>query len=1169
MADAAAAAPAAARERLAAGLRELGAALSRKAQPGLAPEVQELIESWDLRCRALLDAANSAADGLPGEAAAAAAAAELLQPLLSGAFVSAHPDLFTPTVQAVKSAILLCCSTEASAYIFGPVAASLLDLFLSEQISWQIRRAAAELLVILLARRDCAAWLLAAPSAASAINTLIAAAKREGKPQQDSAFAVLAALAAADAATAERAGSPEAALLPLAVERIRSITVCRPYGSMGSCDFGPLRLLRALMSTASTVVCERAQQVPGLACAVIDLLMVLGSDEWAAMREELGVMALGQLESEILVVLAGLMASAPLNAPAYATLLSSRGALPRVLALLRSPSEQARRAASFCLAEVVGVEAGRDALFNVPRAASELAAALRRAHAEGEDPLTTQCHAACALMRLVCHSRGRRVAEALVRAAAAEGRGGSLLGALAGLIAASADDEAVAIHLRRRMCYGSVAVLNQMLLVGMTAEQLRVVRQAPRLAAACVAAMQYWADAEASDDQMCIVDQLVVTVAVLAGLEQLGRTPGAQPAAATADTAAGRAALRRAPGMEGMLRRFLMSPRPPSEDALMAAAELAAKWLLRLPEVKAAAAAALTPSAAMAAAAAAPTAAGPASAAPTAAQAQAAAAAPSAAASGRSAAAQQPQPEAGSSGGGAEGSSGCGSGASGASGIGAEPAALPRACGGCGKSAADEAPLLRCVACKAQWYCGDASSGAAVTRDAAAAADGAAAGAGPRPRFWGFSWPSFSGDKCAKAKPTLILLSGVGGSQLNATSSGSGSCPPLVNSSVLWYADHWYFDEKLPCFAQYMSLQYDPVTKRYSNASGTEVVPDDGPSPGGLIPRSSKQRLFYALLWAHLSKAHGYVPGRDLFYVPYDWRIGVQGLEQRGGLEGIARRIEGAVRRNCGQKAVVITHSYGGNVLAAMLHNPQFQEWKDANVRGWVPVGAPFGGCAATNWISQLSGDFFKLFPIIANALLPPEVTSKWHPTVVGKSLYKLAFGLPTWGWMAPRPEVLGRDHVLVSTPTRNYTVGDQRRLLLDMGDKGGAALLEDSWARSRRVLELGPVPGVETHCLYGVGIPTSATLVFNESVPQRAPIPRPYRVVDTPGDGVVDAASLRLCGRFAPKENIVEVSAPLVDHATILAHPKGLLQLSTILGRLGVPYSGGGQKLLVNLLAG
>lgn len=81
-------------------------------------------------------------------------------------------------------------------------------------------------------------------------------------------------------------------------------------------------------------------------------------------------------------------------------------------------------------------------------------------------------------------------------------------------------------------------------------------------------------------------------------------------------------------------------------------------------------------------------------------------------------------------------------------------------------------------------------------------------------------------------------------------------------------------------------------------------------------------------------------------------------------------------------------------------------------MKGWVPVGAPFGGCAATTWLSQLSGDFFKLLPIVSNALLPPSVTSKWHPTVVGKSIYKLAFGYPTWGWMLPRPGVFAKDHV-------------------------------------------------------------------------------------------------------------------------------------------------------------
>ncbi|GBF94000.1 hypothetical protein Rsub_07268 [Raphidocelis subcapitata] len=702
---------------------ELGTALSRKAQPGLAPEVQEVISGWDLR--ALLDAADNTEGGLQGAAAAAAAAiAELLQPLLSGAFVSAHPDLFAPTAEAVKSTFLLCRSTEASACCFGPVAASLLDLFLTEQLSWQIRRTAAEPLVTLLAQRDCAAWLLAAPSAASAVDALIAAAKRDGEPQQDSAFTVLAALALVDAATAERASSPEAALLPIAVECIRSIAAHRPQGSMGRSGFGPLQLLWVFGTAAPDAVRTRARAAPGLAGAIVDLFMALGSEEWAATREELGA-ACEDFEAEMLEVLAGLLSSPLSNTPASAALLSPRGALPRLLAQLRSPFEQTRCSASFSIAEVAREEAGRDALFNVPRAASELAAALRRAHSEGEDPVLTQSHAACALMRLLHHSEGWRVAEALVRAATAEGSGGSLLGSLAGLIAASVDESVGSIDLQYRMCLGGVALLDEMLAVA-TAEQLRVLRQVPQLAAVCAGALQNW-ERKDSNVEFSVVEYLVIVLAALAGLDagQCARR-GAQPTAATAETAAARAALRGAPGVEGTLRR-LLGQQPPSEDAGMEAV-WAAEWLLRLPEVNAAAAAVPTPAVAATAAAAAPTAAGPASAAPMAAQARAqaqalaAAVPPSAEAGGLSAAAQPPVLAAGSgvgraddgSSGGASSSGGGGTSSSGNAGSGssAASAASPRACGACGKSAAAEAPLLRCMGCKAQYYCGNACAAA-------------------------------------------------------------------------------------------------------------------------------------------------------------------------------------------------------------------------------------------------------------------------------------------------------------------------------------------------------------------------------------------------------------------------------------------------------------------------
>ncbi|GBF97136.1 hypothetical protein Rsub_10323 [Raphidocelis subcapitata] len=718
-------------QRLAADLQQLGAALRLEARPGLAPEVLELISSWDLLSQALLDAVDSAEGGLEG--AAATATAELLQPLLSGAFTSAHPDLFAQVAQAAISAAQ-CCSIEALPCVAVPAASSLLDLFFNVQLGVQTRSTAAEALAKLLYVTDCSASLLAAPAAEGAVEALIEAAKHEGDPQQDSACSVLAGLVTADAATAERAASPEAGLLPIAVERIRSVAADGPQGLVGRSFFGPLRLLWVLAgSAAPDAVRARARAVPGLAGAAAKLLMALAAAERAAEADAQQAACQHEEMATQSLKLLWILMSGDFFTYAHAfDALTRSGALPRVLALLRSPNRTTSGAATRCIASFASEGEGRDALFRAPRAATELTAVLRRAYADGEAPALTQNYAAVALAKLISHSDGQRVAEALARAAAAEGVAaaegstGSLLGALAGLIAASVEDTVGSIALRWKMCYSGAAIVSEMFFITPTlTEQLRALRRAPPLAEACVRALRYWL-AAASDEQMGVVVSLVFVVGVLAGFdsEQASRK-GAPPPAATADTAAVRAALRVAPGLGAALQRFFdWDQRQRSLGALPAEyAVSTAKWLLRLPEVKApaAAAAAPTPAAAAAVPPAAPTAADPASAAPLGALVQAPATAaavpPPAAAGGRSVDAQPLAPEAGSSsrnradgGSGTGRSAGNGNGGSSAAGSDsdAEAAARPKACGACGKSAAAEAPLLRCVACKAQYYCGDA-----------------------------------------------------------------------------------------------------------------------------------------------------------------------------------------------------------------------------------------------------------------------------------------------------------------------------------------------------------------------------------------------------------------------------------------------------------------------------
>jgi hypothetical protein len=52
------------------------------------------------------------------------------------------------------------------------------------------------------------------------------------------------------------------------------------------------------------------------------------------------------------------------------------------------------------------------------------------------------------------------------------------------------------------------------------------------------------------------------------------------------------------------------------------------------------------------------------------------------------------------------------------------------------------------------------------------------------------------------------------------------------------------------------------------------------------------------------------------------------GCAQNGGLQKIADDISKSVKTNCGKKAIVLSHSYGANVMAALFQKPEFTEWR-------------------------------------------------------------------------------------------------------------------------------------------------------------------------------------------------------------------------------------------------
>jgi hypothetical protein len=59
---------------------------------------------------------------------------------------------------------------------------------------------------------------------------------------------------------------------------------------------------------------------------------------------------------------------------------------------------------------------------------------------------------------------------------------------------------------------------------------------------------------------------------------------------------------------------------------------------------------------------------------------------------------------------------------------------------------------------------------------------------------------------------------------------------------------------------------------------------------------------------------------------------------QDGQYDQIAERIAAAVKLNCGQKAVLLAHSMGGNVMLHMLRLPRFKQWRCVMYAALLPT---------------------------------------------------------------------------------------------------------------------------------------------------------------------------------------------------------------------------------------
>jgi hypothetical protein len=110
-------------------------------------------------------------------------------------------------------------------------------------------------------------------------------------------------------------------------------------------------------------------------------------------------------------------------------------------------------------------------------------------------------------------------------------------------------------------------------------------------------------------------------------------------------------------------------------------------------------------------------------------------------------------------------------------------------------------------------------------------------------------------------------------------------------------------------------------------------------------------------------------------------------------------------------------------------------------------------------WQTKLSG-VMNPYPALTNILASPQLLGMLPVFPLEQAVYKFSLGMPSALMLMNTGEAEGPDHVLVRTPSRDYTVAQQKELLQAMGDEQSVRGTLALWLPARRQALL-PVLGV------------------------------------------------------------------------------------------------------------
>ncbi|KAL5706696.1 lysophospholipase [Ranunculus cassubicifolius] len=383
----------------------------------------------------------------------------------------------------------------------------------------------------------------------------------------------------------------------------------------------------------------------------------------------------------------------------------------------------------------------------------------------------------------------------------------------------------------------------------------------------------------------------------------------------------------------------------------------------------------------------------------------------------------------------------------------------------------------------------------------------------------------------------LILVPGAGGNQLQGRLTEAYRPPSLI-CKLQYRRNHWFrlwFDPTVliapftKCFADRMTLHYDPEKDDYCNTPGVETrVPHFGSTQSLLYlnPEIKHITEYMATLVESLEQ-QGYMDGKNLFGAPYDFRYGLasEGHPSYVGsqyLQNLKDLIEKASASNEGKPVIVLSHSLGGLFVLQLL-NRNSVSWCRKFIKHVIALSAPWAG-TVQEMLTFASGYSLGV-PLVDPLFVRDEQRSSESNL-----------------WLLPSPKLFGSIRPLVITPNRNYTAFDIPQFLEDIGFPEGVHPYES------RILPLTAQfvePQVPVTCIVGSGVKTPETLFYGKDGFDKQP-----DIIYGDGDGTVNLMSLVALEKewSAGKANglLKMIKIPNVSHTSILKDDVALRQIVT-----------------------